>query len=1770
MREGSWFSEVSVCGCECGECCDVIWRSENTSVATVNESNGQIYGKGPGNTRIYASSKDGSVIYGYIDVVVEREYVTNIVIGQISEFYSGTRQHVGYYVEPAYATCQSVTWSFFPEGIVERRDGELVALKAGTTTMTIAATDGSGVKAEAEITVKQGTAVESITIDRDTVVLSLNDTIKLNATVLPENASDPSINWISENPRIAEVNQKTGLVTPRHPGIVDIVAIAADESKVSGKCHVYVKATKSYPDFDTSIDNSSFCGPVMKNFNVESGAYTVSKDLLSLFAGQKLKLTLGYNSTKTCAGIFGNRWYHNYEKHILVNGNEIHHFENPGDMFLYSAKAGEAAVYVCSKAGYELTVDHSYTYPYVLNCNYDRTEYYDSNGRLAKVKDRNGFETLITYGDNGTVNITDSVTGKSIHLLKNTAGYVTRVYDDDSRYVTLSYSSEGNLILIYDATGKITLYEYDNQSRIIKGMDATSVVNFTNAYDESGRLINQTDAMNDETRAMQIRYEEPVNSVCNYRFVTDRCGKTSVYEILGNGAIMSYTDANSEKTEYEYDANFNCTREVDANGNTLVKVYDANKRVTSVTDKLGRTATIEYDDFGNVTKITHPQIGDVTPVENFEYNERNQLKKHVDRRGMITLYTYSEQTGLMLEKKTYNKGVQNVRVEEYTYTNGLLTEVKDARGNKTEYTYYSNGLVKTKRDAQGNVTQYTYDNAGNVLTVTDALGNVVTYSYDANNRLIETTDAKGNKTLYTYDNNGLNTCVRLPDGSEIKYEYDNEGRKIKEIDQAGAEIEYIYDAGGRLVSKLLPNEGEFKYVYSKSNGKSVVKETTPLGAETVNTYDAENNLIAVKDDNGSITTYEYNSLNKVVKVTDPVGNVTTCVYSVAGDLLQETDADGNVTVYTYDEYGNLKTKKNPRGNITTYTYDSNNNLISKSDALSKITMYTYNSLNQLASETNARGYTVTYGYDALGRRVSVTDALGNTFRTYYDANGNVIRTEDAYGNAITETEYNELNQPVSITDAKGTRTFTYTATGKTATVTDAAGNTQTYEYDAVGNNTSVEDVLGNNSTSVYDKLGNITILTGPNSAQTNYVYDEMGRLLSKSIDNSHAITYTYNTLNQKSSVTNGRGQTSTFEYTPAGRPKKFNTPGGTVEFTYNANGNIHTAEDNNGTVTRVYDKLNRLESYKDTYDNEVYYDYDEVGNITKITYPDTSEVTYTYDANNNITSVTDWADRVTQYTYDNNNNLIGVTHANGCTTTHTYDNKQRLTRTVEKTENDTIITSFEYYYDEMGRIIKEKDLEKSVEVCYTYDKLSRVKERETVSLTGGLSSCEGFIYDAAGNVTQSSKYKPGSNLLTRYTYDSLTNRLASYDGCTPTYDADGNMLTAQLDGFLCNMTYDYMNRLVSARNNIYTYNAENMRIRNVCDMYETEYTYDPNGKLNKLIMKNTNGSVKKYVYGLGLIGEDDNGHFKTYHFDYRGSTVAITNESGAITDRFAYDTYGKQISHTGNSFIIFGYNGRDGVITDVNGLLYMRSRYYSPELRRFVNADVLHGNISSSPSLNRYAYVNGNPVSYVDPFGLEGEDGFWNKIKSWTSEHKGWSTVIGLVAGSLVAPAAFAGVTTVGSMAFAGATTFAANAFAAATTVGSVAGFGLSTGAALGISVGATAVAGMAKYSLDCVASNENDWNFGGFVLSGVEGALQGAATFGLAFIGGKSGLFNKLGNFRTEAAFYINHGGMNILRAVFWGSKVLIGETLSKAVFVSGSAALARWLIDLMIPDLY
>jgi RHS repeat-associated protein len=102
--------------------------------------------------------------------------------------------------------------------------------------------------------------------------------------------------------------------------------------------------------------------------------------------------------------------------------------------------------------------------------------------------------------------------------------------------------------------------------------------------------------------------------------------------------------------------------------------------------------------------------------------------------------------------------------------------------------------------------------------------------------------------------------------------------------------------------------------------------------------------------------------------------------------------------------------------------------------------------------------------------------------------------------------------------------------------------------------------------------------------------------------------------------------------------------------------------------------------------------------------------------------------------------------------------------------------------------------------------------------------------------------------------------------------------------------------------------------------------------------------------------------------------MAVTDAKGSIVETYNYTPYGELIDGEYREDIPFLYNGQYGVTTDSNGLYYMRARYYNVEIKRFINQDVLLGELERVSSLNRYAYVEGNPVSYLDPFGLDRVD----------------------------------------------------------------------------------------------------------------------------------------------------------------------------------------------------
>jgi len=322
-----------------------------------------------------------------------------------------------------------------------------------------------------------------------------------------------------------------------------------------------------------------------------------------------------------------------------------------------------------------------------------------------------------------------------------------------------------------------------------------------------------------------------------------------------------------------------------------------------------------------------------------------------------------------------------------------------------------------------------------------------------------------------------------------------------------------------------------------------------------------------------------------------------------------------------------------------------------------------------------------------------------------------------------------------------------------------------------------------------------------------------------------------------------------------------------------------------------------------------------------------------------------------------------------------------------------------------------------------------------------------------------------------------------------------------------------------------------------------------------------------------------------YEKNIQGDIIGIFDAEGAKIGSYTYDAWGNctvtpdslatpdeiQILTNINPFRYRGY------YYDVEtGLFMMGHRYYSPELCRFIQSDdIEYLDPSSINGLNLYCYCGNDPINKYDPSGhfaisvgfLIGSiligAAFGAGISgavAYAEGERGWDLVWDIVGGGIFGAAIGATAALGGAAGL--AATGAKIAVGASTTV-----LNVSMGTALGVAISGTAFASATKYSLDCAAS-DRQWNLGGYLVEAGQGALQGAATFRLAYLGGKAGLFNKIGDFKGWYDFYLGYGGMNNLKMISYVSNLIIGPTLSKMLFISGLGAGIRWTIDRLIPE--
>ena len=256
---------------------------------------------------------------------------------------------------------------------------------------------------------------------------------------------------------------------------------------------------------------------------------------------------------------------------------------------------------------------------------------------------------------------------------------------------------------------------------------------------------------------------------------------------------------------------------------------------------------------------------------------------------------------------------------------------------------------------------------------------------------------------------------------------------------------------------------------------------------------------------------------------------------------------------------------------------------------------------------------------------------------------------------------------------------------------------------------------------------------------------------------------------------------------------------------------------------------------------------------------------------------------------------------------------------------------------------------------------------------------------------------------------NFPNQLTSYDGESITYDASGNptnYLGATLvwEGQRLKSYTPKASSSGHANSYVYSYDENGIRTRKTIGSTVTDYYY--NGTLLMGTVKtttNSDGSTTtsklRFSYDANgkVVAVNYNGNYYYYLRNAQSDIVKLIDKTGATVVEYTYDSWGKLLSTSGSLASTLGKNNpfryRGYVYDEETGFYYLQSRYYNPEVGRFISADVLLSTGQGVIGHNAYAYCLNNPINGIDP------DGCWPFFVVTAIV----GAVVGAVAGGIIA-----------------------------------------------------------------------------------------------------------------------------------------------------------------------
>ena len=767
------------------------------------------------------------------------------------------------------------------------------------------------------------------------------------------------------------------------------------------------------------------------------------------------------------------------------------------------------------------------------------------------------------------------------------------------------------------------------------------------------------------------------------------------------------------------------------------------------------------------------------------------------RVGRDVDYTYNQgsgkwepEAGFFDEVTKDGNGVFTKKVhEEYTTVifntaadGGTTDELRDERGNTTQFYYNANDIVTRITDAAsrnidflvdgsnrvtkvtaptGETAEFYYGGAGNLTKIVDMAGQTSSFLYNGSNYVTKVTNPLG-ITSFTYEL-GPEDCWQVEtmttaEGEVIDYGgpagtntfETREGETVhcswtpSQQDwllyiefPSGRLAEYMYGASGAItkVKRLITTNQNYvweRYYYDASGycTKLTIYETESSGElrSTSYLYDSAGNRTKSIDPEGRASSYFYDGQRTLTKVTYPDSSTESFFYTSAGFLTKQTDRSGNDTTYGYDSYGYLTRTTEPESRATSYLRDTSGRLTKLIDAESRETTYLYDSLGRLTRTTYPdSSYTTTsYGCCAVN---SQTDEEGNATTYSYDKCARVTRTTYA-DSSYVQYLYNEANRITRATDQEGVNTtyYYYNTPGVVTKITRPTGaGDVSYLYDNGLRLTRIVEPGSEETAYLLDELQQITKITDAEGGNTTRLFDKVGNLTRVTDAEGHSTSYFFDSMDRLTRVTDPGGRNTSYYYDVAGSRTRVTDPAGqSVSYLYDALGQLtRTTYPDSSYETQMYDKVGSRTKTIDPEGNETAYLYDSRSRLTRVTDPEGKATVFLYDKASRRTKVTDPLSHNTVYYYDTVGRLTKVEDSLGNATVYLYDKAGRRTKVTDAEGHDAV-----FLYEANGRLTKVTDAE-SRDVTYLYDQVGN-----RTRLTDARSNATSFYYDKLNRLTR--------------------------------------------------------------------------------------------------------------------------------------------------------------------------------------------------------------------------------------------------------------------------------------------------------------------------------------------------------------------------------------------------------------------------------------------------